>query len=56
MKKVEKMILDIIDTPILISWKTGKHISVVRRYLKMKYKMSVEESVLCSRLNKLKND
>lgn len=54
MKKTEKTILDIIDIPILISWRTGKHISVVKRYLRMKYKMSVDDSVLFSRLKNLK--
>jgi hypothetical protein len=45
---------DIIDSIIEVAAKSGKPLNAVRRYLMIKYKMCVEESVLFSRLKRMK--
>jgi len=54
MTTTKKIFIDIIDTPIFLSLRTGKKISVVKRYLRMKYGINVEDDVLNLRLKNLK--
>lgn len=54
MTTTKKIFMDIIDTPIFLSIRTGKRISVVKRYLRMKYGINVEDNVLNLRLKNLK--